>query len=204
VTTIEVFADIVCPFTHVGLLRLVEARRNREVHAPVRVRAWPLEWINGTPLDVALVAHEVEALRAGVAPGLFAGFDPTTWPRTSLPAFGLAAAAYVAGEELGETVSLALRHALFEEGRDIGDPAVVGEIGKDLGVSPLDLTDTITEVRLDWERGRERNVAGSPHFFVGKRDWFCPSLRIRHEGAGFEIAENDEARREFYATALHE
>ncbi len=64
---IEVFADIVCPFTHVGLRRLTEARAGRETSPAVRVRAWPLELLNGAPLGAELAAREIEALRAQIA-----------------------------------------------------------------------------------------------------------------------------------------
>lgn len=50
VRVVEVFADITCPFTHVGLRRLVRHResvgRNDVV---LRVRAWPLELVNDEP-----------------------------------------------------------------------------------------------------------------------------------------------------------
>ena len=52
----------------------------------LRVRAWPLELVNGEPLAADLVAEEVRELREQVAPDLFAGFDPTRFPATSLPA----------------------------------------------------------------------------------------------------------------------
>src|SRR5262245_18171405 len=45
---IEVFADVVCPFTHVGLRRLVGYReRAQREDVAIRVRAWPLELVNG-------------------------------------------------------------------------------------------------------------------------------------------------------------
>lgn len=59
----------------------------------VRVCSWPLELVNGTPLDPGEVAGHVRDLRAQVAPDLFARFDPATLPRTTLPALALAAAA---------------------------------------------------------------------------------------------------------------
>ena len=77
---IEVFADIMCPFTHVGLRRLVETRAAAGKSTALRVRAWPLEWINGAPLAADLVGREIEALRTSVAPELFAGFDADTLP----------------------------------------------------------------------------------------------------------------------------
>jgi predicted DsbA family dithiol-disulfide isomerase len=201
VTRIEVFADIVCPFTHVGLRRLSEARRTRETSPSVRVRAWPLEWLNGAPLDPAVVVREVDALRAQVAPDLLAGFDAATFPRTSIPAFGLAAAAYAVDDLTGEVVSLALRDALFERGRDVSDDDVLRTIGQPFGIEPLARTAAESAIRTDWELGKARDVQGSPHLIVGDRGWFCPTLDISHEGQRFDVQVAD-AMREFYATAF--
>ena len=87
---VEVFADVRCPFAHVGLLRFVE--RRRELGADdisLVVRAWPLELVNGTPLDAAMIAQKVRALRDEVAPALFRGFDEGNFPATSMPALRL-------------------------------------------------------------------------------------------------------------------
>ena len=199
---IEVFADIMCPFTHVGLRRLVEMRAAAGKSTALRVRAWPLEWINDGPLAADLVGREIEALRTSVAPELFAGFDAGTFPRTSIPAFALAAAAYTVDDAVGEAVSLAIRDALFEHGRDVADPMVLREIGERHGVVALGPDAASAAVTADWERGRARGVEGSPHFVVGDRDWFCPSLRIRHDENGFQIEVAEETTREFYAMAL--
>jgi predicted DsbA family dithiol-disulfide isomerase len=200
--SIEVFADIWCPFTHVGLRRLVAARDAKGTHLAVRVRAWPLEWVNGSPLAPDLVAAEIAALRGAVAPDLFRGFDTTRFPRTTIPALGVAAAAYALGDDVGERVSLRLRDALFEEGRDLADEVELRAIGAEFGVEPLAGPAAEAAVRADWDLGRARNVRGSPHFFVGGRDWFCPSLRIRHEGSSFDVSIDSDALDDFYATAL--
>jgi predicted DsbA family dithiol-disulfide isomerase len=202
VARIEVFADVVCPFTHVGLRRLTEARRGRDTSPAVRVRAWPLEWINDAPLAAALVAREIDALREQVAPDLFCGFDAATFPRTSIPAFGLAAAAYAMDDETGEVVSLTLRDALFERGLDVSSDDVLRTIGKPFGIEPLDRVATESAVRADRERGEARGVQGSPHFFVDGRGWFCPSLDISHDGGRFDIQVADATMREFYVAAL--
>ena len=83
-SSIEVFADIMCPFTHFSLRRLVAERRERHAHAALRVRAWPLEWINGQPIARELAAREIDALRAGVAPDLFTAFETAPFPRSSI------------------------------------------------------------------------------------------------------------------------
>ena len=75
VTQIELFADISCPFTHVGLHGSSRNGSARVPRSGIRARAWPLEWINGRQLAPELVAAEIAGLRARVAPGLFRGFD---------------------------------------------------------------------------------------------------------------------------------
>jgi predicted DsbA family dithiol-disulfide isomerase len=202
VARVEVFADVVCPFTHVGLRRLSQARQSRGIAPAIRVRAWPLEWVNGAPLDPDLAAREIAALREHVAPELFAGFDTAAFPRTSIPAFGLAAAAYAIDALTGETVSLALRDALFEHGDDVSDGEVLRAIGRRFGIEPFERDKAESAVRTDWERGKARAVQGSPHFFVGDRGWFCPSLDITHVGERFDIQIADESMREFYAAAV--
>jgi 2-hydroxychromene-2-carboxylate isomerase len=181
---IEVFADLTCPFTHVGLRRLVQ-RRGALGRDDVRfwVRAWPLELVNGSPLRADAVVPDVTALRVHVAPDLFAGFDPDRFPPTSLPALGLAARAYELGPDAGEEVSLLLRDALFEQGCDLADPEVLDGIAHQCGV-PFPPDGDHDRVLVDWHEGRRRRVVGSPHFFVGDQSWFCPSLRISHDEAG--------------------
>ena len=53
---IEVWADVWCPFAHIGIRRLVEERDRRGSEVHLRVRAWPLELVNGRPLDAAFIA----------------------------------------------------------------------------------------------------------------------------------------------------
>jgi len=46
-TVIEVFADVACPFTHVGLKSFVARRAGLgRDDVILRVRAWPLEIVN--------------------------------------------------------------------------------------------------------------------------------------------------------------
>ena len=200
-TVIEVFADVACPFTHVGLRRFVDRRRERNPTALLRVRAWPLELVNGEPLPPELVAEEVQALREQVAPDLFTGFDPTQFPKTSLPAMALAAAAYRHSDRLGERVSLALRHALFEQGLNISDAGILADIADAHHLTPAHTDDTAAPF-ADWHEGQRRGVQGSPHFFIGDESFFCPTLEITRVGEHLRITTDPTRFEAFLERAL--
>ena len=175
---IEVFADIWCPFAHVGLRAIEEERaRADRVDVAIWVRAWPLELVNLAPLDRAVTWEHAEDLREQVAPNLFAQLDVRRFPNSTLEALALANRAYRTGLQVGERMSFALRTALFEEGRDVSDPLTLKELARDLGVVMPDETDH-ADVVADWHEGGRRGLLGSPHFFCGSSDMFCPSLAI--------------------------
>jgi hypothetical protein len=180
----------------VGLRRLVRERGRRgRADVPIVVRSWPLELVNGHPLDPALVAAEVEALRP-VAPELFARFAPGRFPSTSIPALELVALGYACDAATGEHFALAARDALFEEGRDISDPDVLRSIARSAGVAGP-APDDRSHVLADLREGLARDVIGSPHFFVGEHDYFCPALDIRHTEDGFVVDRDLEAFNRF-------
>ena len=188
--TLEVFADVGCPFTHLGLRRIVDERRRRGRNDLVlRVRAWPLEWVNGRPLDATFIAEEVDDIRSQVAPGQFRSFTEASFPASTLPAMCLSAAAATAGPDIAEQVALAVRTALFEDGLDVGDDAVLTRIAEAHGVPwPPDDDERVrleAAVRADWEEGRTRGVIGSPHFFFSSGDgFFCPALDVGRDEHG--------------------
>lgn len=174
---IEVFADVTCPFTHVGLRRFVDRRAELgRDDVVLRIRSWPLEVINGSPMDPAFIAEEIDDIRAQVAPELFAGFSETTFPATSLQALALASAANEVDLVTGERVGLVLRSMLFEEGVDISDESVLRALAADNGVEWDDVDEA--RVHADHAEGVERHVTGSPHFFTPDADFFCPGLTI--------------------------
>ncbi len=200
-SVIEVFADITCPFAHVGFRRFVGERtaRSRE-DVQLHVRAWPLELVNGEPLEGAAVAAKVEALRDSVAPDLFRGFDAGTFSCTSIPALRVAHAAYAQSVSEGERLSLLLRTALFEDGRDISDRAVLRDLWPDAGAC-FESSDPGPEV-ADWTEGQARGVKGSPHFFIDDDDFYCPSMTIAHAGNNLDIRFDHEGFGDFIDRAL--
>lgn len=201
---VEVFADVSCPFTHVGLRRLVE-QRERLGHDDVvlRVRAWPLELVNGAALTGDFVGEEIEALRKVVAPDLFKGFDPTSFPHTTMPALALATSAYGQSDQAGEGVSLALRTAIFEEGRDIAEPDQLAVIAEAFGLA-LPTPHAERAVINDWREGTHRGVIGSPHFFVGGSSFFCPTLDIKRVNGHLQVDFDPDAFQAFVAAVFAE
>ena len=180
---VEVFADVLCPFTHVGLQRFV-ARRAEEGRTDVQlwVRAWPLEVVNGSPLDADFIAEEIDEIREQVAAESFQGFRADAFPGSSLPALALTHAAYRQSSEAGEAVALELRRLLFEEGVDVGEAAVLDGVADRHGLTVDD--DDRAGVLADHAEGVERGVVGSPYFITGGGAFFCPALDVGRDAAG--------------------
>jgi predicted DsbA family dithiol-disulfide isomerase len=198
-TTVEVFADITCPFAHVGLKRVVRRIEETSSTADVIVRAWPLEWVNGSPLAFGPVLEKARALSDQLGVDDFRGLRADAWPATTIPALGLAAVASERDATTGLTVSLELRSALFERGDDIGDLDVLARIADAHGLT-FPSGDATAAVQREYDDGRARGVQGSPHFFVASEDFFCPALELGHDADGHLTARFDaEMLDEFFA-----
>ena len=103
---------------------------------------------------------------------------------------------------LGERASFALRDALFEYGRDISDQNTLKDIARDLGVVMPDESDR-AGVLADWHEGQRRGVLGSPHFFCGDDDVFCPSLDITKDPVkGLSIVRDTSRLTDFLSRCL--
>jgi predicted DsbA family dithiol-disulfide isomerase len=205
---IEVFADIWCPFTHVGLHMIDDLRqRSGRSDIVIYVRAWPLELVNLRPMDPVSTRSNASELRAQVAPELFGAYQstitpaegaPAWFPSSTLEALALAARAYRRDLATGEAVSFALRRALFEEARDISTPQVLSEIATAHGLELPDEEDRAA-VRADWEMGQSRQVIGSPHFFKGNDSKFCVALQISKDPVtGLSVQRNSAALEAFF------
>lgn len=189
VNSIEVFAEITCPFAYVGLQHVVDHVGRLDRHVEVRIRAWPLEWVNGTGLAVDGVLEKAAVLRRQLGVELFGGVNADAWPATTVPAHALTAAAYTVDAATGLAVGAALRTEVFERGVDIGDPEVLADIATTHGITFA--PDDDTAVRADYANGRVRSVTGSPHFFVGNHGFFCPALELHRDADDHLIARFD-------------
>ncbi|NNF53330.1 MAG: disulfide bond formation protein DsbA [Acidimicrobiales bacterium] len=198
---IEVFADITCPFTHIGL-KIVRAEiAALDADIDLRVRAWPLEWVNDSMADPVAIDGKIRLITEQLAVDDFRGFAVDAWPRTTIPALNLAASAYDKDQPTGLAVSLRLRALVFEHGRDVSDPAVLSELAAEFGL-PAPGSEPLDSVRNDYEDGKARGVRGSPDFFVGDDEFFCPSLDLGHDEHGTLVSSFDtDGLRQLIATA---
>jgi predicted DsbA family dithiol-disulfide isomerase len=191
--SVEVFADVSCPFTHVVIQRWLARRADAGRDVGWVGKAWPLELVNDAPPDGSLVADEIDALHRQIpsTSALFAGFRADRFPSTTLPAMRLTSAAYERSDAVGEAVALELRDRLFERGEDVADPDVLAAVARAHGLDPAPATDEPSPaddpVRAEWSEGQRRGVQGSPHFFAGDLDAFCPSLQVDHDGDRLRI-----------------
>ena len=202
---VEVFADVVCPFAHVGLRRFRSFRTAKGSERPaLRVRAWPLELVNGALLDTELNARHIDDLRRTVAPELFRRFDRDARATSSLLALKLCAAAYAVGDEAGERVSFAVRDAFFEQGLDISDPQVLEGIASVEGVTSWRSQVFEQAVLADFAESKRRGVRGSPEFFLDGRGWYCPSLHIDNVDGQLDIEPDTETAEAFLAACFAE
>ena len=189
-TTVEVYADITCPFAYVGLEQLADHVGAMVAPPDVIVRPWPLEWVNGTALAADAVIAEVGELTEQLGIDAFRGLDAEHWPASSIPALELVTSAYRRDAATGWTISMELRRALFERGEDISDPAVLAALAEAHDL-PAPQAEPSGAVRNEYENGKARGVKGSPHFYVGSDDFFCPSLDLGHDADGHLTARFD-------------
>jgi predicted DsbA family dithiol-disulfide isomerase len=199
---IELYADIICPFAHVSMRRLAE-RRAALGRDDVRivVRSWPLEVVNGEPFDPHKIDEEIQVLRDSVAPDLFEEFDPGSYPASTIPALAVTAAGYASDLLSGERIAFELRDLLFERGVDISDPDVLGDLADRHGLARSSMDDhrVVTE---EFEEGRRRGVVGSPHYFLGDHDVFCPTLDISKPAGEMQVRFDPERFEAFAADAF--
>lgn len=200
---VDVYADVSCPFAHFSLRRFTERRRRAGAeHVGLRVHAWPLELANGEPLEAGKVTDEIADLRAQVASDLFIGFDPDVFPSSTIAILGTATLAYQRGTDIGEAFNLAIRDALFEQGRAISDRSVLATVAGDHGLSVPDEAAARAAVDADFAEGHRRGVTGSPYFIVDGSPFFCPTLDIERQGEHLRIDIDDAELDRFIDRAL--
>lgn len=205
--TIVVYSDIACPWAHVAVFRLWQARTRAGLTDVVRFehRPFPLEVVNHRPTPKRVLDGElpvVGALEPDAGWQLWQDF-PSAWPVTTLPALEAVQAAADQSSVAAERLDRALRCALFAESRCISMRHVILDVAARVdGVDVDRLRDA-----LDTGRARARLwgyrdkldtgvLKGSPHlFFPDGSDVHNPGIVLHwngEHGRGFPIIERDD------------
>jgi hypothetical protein len=95
-----------------------------------------------------------------------------------------------------------VRDALFENGRDVSDPAVLAEIGRSHGL-PDPGPDAKWSVLADYDAGKKLGVRGSPEYFLDGHGYFCPALQMQEIGGTLKIENASEAFDAFVEDCFH-
>jgi predicted DsbA family dithiol-disulfide isomerase len=172
--TIQVWSDLLCPFAHLALHRLRQARDRLGLDVPVEHRTFALELFNGPhprrgtdseAVGVGQVAPELD-WRVWAAPD-------DLYPHTVLLAAEAVHAAQAQSLAAGEPLDLALRRAFWTSSRSISLRGVVLDVAGEVAAAgtALDvaaLTDALdrgrhrADVFADHAVARSDAVAGSP------------------------------------------
>jgi len=193
--TVQVWSDLACPWSHVVVWRLWDARRRLGLEDRVRFdhHAFSLELFNSEPtprrhIDVEAPIAEPLAPRAGWQP--WAAPD-STWPVTMLPPMEAVQAAKLQSLAASEQLDRGLRRAFWAESRCISLRHVILEAaGETDALDVVSLAEALDDGRArralfdDWAVARGDAVRGSAHVFTPDG--------TNAQNPGFEIGwEND-------------
>jgi predicted DsbA family dithiol-disulfide isomerase len=175
--TVVVYSDIGCPWAHVAVWRLHDARRRLRLVDQVRFdhRGFPLELFNSEATPRPEYESEMDFC-AALAPR--AGWQrwsapDWTWPVTMLPAMEAVQAAKEQSLAASEALDIGLRRAFWGESRCVSLRHVILEVASESGAVDLaTLADAIDSGRArhrlfgQWDLAKTDAVAGSPHLFT--------------------------------------
>lgn len=196
--TIVVFSDIGCPWAHVAVWRLHDARRRLGLEGRVAFdhRVFPLELFNSQPTPRDELNVEWEAC-AALAPraGWQAWSAPEwAWPATMLPPMEAVQAAKEQGMEAAEQLDRGLRRAFWGESRCVSLRHVILEVASECDAIDLEaLAGALDSGRArhlvfeQYEIARTDAVDGSPQLFL------ADGTSVQNPGIEADWAQGDDA-----------
>jgi len=184
---IDVVSDTVCPWCFIGKRRLARALEMRpEIEFDVRWRPFRLDptvpregvdraaYMRAKFGDGARVQAMAEAIKAeGALEGIEFDFARIERRPDTLDSHRLIRWAAVAG--LQDAIVERLFAAYFEEGRDIGDPAVLEFLAADVGMDSLQVAELLAEdtdraaVEREAKLASEMGITGVPTFIFANK-----------------------------------
>lgn len=153
--SIVVFSDILCPWAHIGVSRLLRARHDRGLEGEVAVehRAFPLEVVGDRSHDRRHFDRMVDTLR-DVEPDAgwsqWAGTDDD-FPASSLLALEAVQAAKAVSPRASTAMDRALRRAVFVDSRPVHELDTVMAVARE-----VDEVDDVRAFETELRSGRPR------------------------------------------------
>ena len=205
--TVVVYSDIGCPWSHLAVHRIHEARRRLGLDGDVRFdhRAFPLEIYNRRPTPKRILEAEIPVVGA-LAPE--AGWElwqrsDAEYPVTTLLALEAVQAAKAQSLDASEQIDRALRRAFFGESRCIAMRHVILDVAATCsGVDVDRLMDDLDRgsgrgaVFEQCRMGEGDEVNGSPQVFLPDgRSFHNPGVEMHwegEEGEGFPVVDSDD------------
>ena len=178
---IEIFSDVICPWCFIGTRRLERALAQRpDLDARISWRAFQLNpWMppegmtRAAYLEAKFGSRDARRIyddirRVGETEGISFRFDLIPRTPNTLNAHRLIRLAGQHGRQ--DQVVEALFGAYFLEGRDIGDMAVLSDIGARANLAfPGDADDTDADpIRAEDMRARQIGIQGVPCFVIDR------------------------------------
>jgi predicted DsbA family dithiol-disulfide isomerase len=182
--SIEIYSDVVCPWCYVGKHRLeraltqLPAVRTQVTWQPFQLN--PTMPVEGTDRTSYLEAKfgsldafrrlEKQVLAAGVSEGIHFAFEKIlTTPNTVL-AHRLIW--YAAQQGLQDRIVNTLFRGYFEQGADIGSPAVLADLARSAGLDATHFLagqEGIAEVKAEEAAGHGLGIRAVPYFVLNHR-----------------------------------
>lgn len=188
---VEIWSDIMCPFCYIGKRHFEQALKqfphNNEIqiewksfqldpsipqHLPQKTSVYQyLAQRKGMTYDQSVKMHE-RVVEMAKAAGLQYNFDKAI-VANSFSAHRLIQLAKTKG--LGDAAEERLFLAYFTQGKDFGDPQVLQELGRDIGLTTEEVNEALTneqyaqKVKHDINEAEEIGVNGVPFFVFNRK-----------------------------------
>lgn len=152
---VVVFSDLLCPWAHIGVFRLLRAVHDRGLGGEVTIdhRAFPLELVGGGPHEREHFDRMVAALRDVEPEAGWASWaaDEDDFPTSSLLALEAVQAAKAVSPAASVALDRALRRAVFEQSRPIDRLDTVMDVAGE-----TDEVDDLRAFETELQSGRAR------------------------------------------------
>lgn len=173
---IDIWSDYVCPFCYLEMPELAQLQQREGAGLTLNWRAFELR-----PEPVPTLPPDGDYLRSTWARAVYPmaaerGMRlklPPVQPRSRL---AFEAVAHARSQGRGDALHLAVFRAFFEDGRDIGDPEILADLGAEVGLDRAALRTALAtgahaaEVQADQALAQRLGIRGVPMMVLRRAD----------------------------------